>query len=170
MRLPYTMITLHTNFGDIQIELNKDKAPVSSRNFKKYCEDGFYNGTIFHRVIKGFMIQGGGLTELMDEKETRAPITNEANRGLKNLTGTIAMARTDAPHSATAQFFINLDDNDFLDHTAKTNNGWGYAVFGKVIMGMDVVYKIAELHTLSRMGHDDVPAETVMIERVTIEE
>lgn len=163
------MITLHTNFGDIQIELNKDKAPVSSRNFKQYCEDGFYNGTIFHRVIKGFMIQGGGLTELMDEKETRAPITNEANRGLKNMTGTIAMARTDAPHSATAQFFINLDDNDFLDHTAKTNNGWGYAVFGKVTMGMDVVNKIAEVHTLSRMGHDDVPAETVMIERVSIE-
>lgn len=169
MRQHYTLITLHTNFGDIQIELNKDKAPVSSRNFKKYCEDGFYNGTIFHRVIKGFMIQGGGLTELMDEKETRAPITNEANRGLKNITGTIAMARTDAPHSATAQFFINLDDNDFLDHTAKTNNGWGYAVFGKVTMGMDVVYKIADVHTLSRMGHDDVPAETVMIERVTIE-
>ncbi|GAL15554.1 peptidyl-prolyl cis-trans isomerase ppiB [Vibrio astriarenae] len=137
------MITLHTNVGDIQIELNKDKAPVSSRNFKKYCEDGFYNGTIFHRVIKGFMIQGGGLTELMDEKETRAPITNEANRGLKNTVGTIAMARTDAPHSATAQFFINLDDNDFLDHTAKTNNGWGYAVFGKVTMGMDVVNQIA---------------------------
>lgn len=169
MRLQYTMITLHTNFGDIQIELNIDKAPVSSRNFKKYCEDGFYDGTIFHRVINGFMIQGGGLTELMDEKETRAPITNEANRGLKNIAGTIAMARTDAPHSATAQFFINLDDNDFLDHTAKTNNGWGYAVFGKVTMGMDVVYKIAEVHTLSRMGHDDVPAETVMIERATIE-
>lgn len=169
MRLQYTMITLHTNFGDIQIELNKDKAPVSSRNFKKYCEDGFYNGTIFHRVIKGFMIQGGGLTELMDEKETRDPITNEANRGLKNVAGTIAMARTDAPHSATAQFFINLDDNHFLDHTAKTNNGWGYAVFGKVTMGMDIVYKIAQVHTLSRMGHDDVPAETVMIERVTLE-
>ncbi|ORT50049.1 cyclophilin [Vibrio sp. qd031] len=163
------MITLHTNFGDIQIELNKDKAPLSSRNFKKYCEDGFYNGTIFHRVIKGFMIQGGGLTKLMDEKGTREPITNEANRGLKNTVGTIAMARTDAPHSATAQFFINLADNDFLDHTAKTNNGWGYAVFGKVTLGMDVVYKISEVHTLSRMGHDDVPAETVMIERVTIE-
>ncbi|MDN2483580.1 peptidylprolyl isomerase [Vibrio agarivorans] len=164
------MITLHTNFGDIQIELNMDKAPVSSKNFKKYCEDGFYNGTIFHRVIKDFMIQGGGLTELMDEKPTRAPIANEANRGLKNTIGTIAMARTDAPHSATAQFFINLQDNDFLDHTATTNLGWGYAVFGKVSAGMDVVNRIAEVHTLSRMGHDDVPAETIMIERVTVEE
>ncbi|MGR5117442.1 peptidylprolyl isomerase [Vibrio astriarenae] len=164
------MITLHTNFGDILIELNMDKAPVSSKNFKKYCNDGFYNGTIFHRVIKDFMIQGGGLTELMDEKPTRAPIANEANRGLKNTIGTIAMARTDAPHSATAQFFINLQDNDFLDHTATTNLGWGYAVFGKVSAGMDVVNRIAEVHTLSRMGHDDVPAETIMIERVTVEE
>ncbi|WP_264876747.1 peptidylprolyl isomerase [Vibrio agarivorans] len=164
------MITLHTNFGDIQIELNMEKAPVSSKNFIKYCEDGFYNGTIFHRVIKDFMIQGGGLTELMDEKPTRAPIANEANRGLKNNIGTIAMARTDAPHSATAQFFINLQDNDFLDHTATTNLGWGYAVFGKVSAGMDVVNCIAEVHTLSRMGHDDVPAETIMIDRVTVEE
>ncbi|CAM4350300.1 peptidylprolyl isomerase [Vibrio agarivorans] len=164
------MITLHTNFGDIQIELNMEKAPVSSKNFIKYCEDGFYNGTIFHRVIKDFMIQGGGLTELMDEKPTRAPIANEANRGLKNTIGTIAMARTDAPHSATAQFFINLQDNDFLDHTATTNLGWGYAVFGKVSAGMDVVNCIAEVHTLSRMGHDDVPAETIMIDRVTVEE
>jgi peptidyl-prolyl cis-trans isomerase B (cyclophilin B) len=164
------MITLHTNFGDILIELNMDKAPVSSKNFKKYCNDGFYNGTIFHRVIKDFMIQGGGLTELMDEKPTRAPIANEANRGLKNTIGTIAMARTDAPHSATAQFFINLQDNDFLDHTATTNLGWGYAVFGKVSAGMDVVNRIAEVHTLSRMGHDDVPAETIMIERVAVEE
>ncbi|MGL6312645.1 peptidylprolyl isomerase [Vibrio sp. WXL103] len=164
------MITLHTNLGDIHIELNKDKAPVSSRNFKRYCEEGFYTGTIFHRVIKGFMIQGGGLTELMDEKATRAPITNEANRGLKNTIGTIAMARTDAPHSATAQFFINLADNDFLDHTAKTNLGWGYAVFGKVTAGMDVVNKIAEVDTLSRMGHDDVPAEHIVIERVTVEQ
>jgi peptidyl-prolyl cis-trans isomerase B (cyclophilin B) len=138
--------------------------------FSSYARlDVDYDGTIFHRVIKGFMSQGGGLTELMDEKETHAPIINEANRGLKNTVGTVAMARTDAPHSATAQFFINLDDNDFLDHTAKTNNGWGYAVFGKVTMGMDVVHKIAEVDTLSRMGHDDVPAETVMIERVTIE-
>ncbi|MDR9829012.1 peptidylprolyl isomerase [Vibrio sp. FNV 38] len=162
------MITLHTNFGDIEIEVNLDKAPVSAKNFKKYCEDGFYNGTIFHRVIKDFMIQGGGMNELMDEKPTRAPIANEANRGLKNTIGTIAMARTDAPHSATAQFFINLADNDFLDHTATTNLGWGYAVFGKVSAGMDVVNQIAQMHTLSRMGHDDVPAETIMINSVTL--
>lgn len=115
------MIIFHTTHGDIEIELNLDKAPVTSKNFKKYCEDGFYEGTIFHRVIKGFMIQGGGMNELMDEKPTRAPIVNEANRGLKNTVGTIAMARTDAPHSATAQFFINLDDNDFLDFTGKNN-------------------------------------------------
>lgn len=162
------MIVFSTTLGDIEIELNLDKAPVTSKNFKKYCEDGFYDGTIFHRVIDGFMIQGGGLTELMDEKPTRAPIVNEANRGLKNTIGTIAMARTDAPHSATAQFFINLDDNDFLDHTGTTNQGWGYAVFGKVIAGMDVVNRIAKVHTLSRLGHDDVPAENIMINKVTV--
>ncbi len=113
------MIIFTTNLGNIEIELNMDKAPVSSKNFLKYCQDGFYEGTVFHRVIKGFMIQGGGFTESMQEKTTRVPIANEANRGLKNIIGTIAMARTDAPHSATAQFFINLADNDFLDHTAQ---------------------------------------------------
>ncbi|MEF1206444.1 peptidylprolyl isomerase [Photobacterium damselae] len=162
------MIILTTNIGDITIELNLDKAPVSSKNFKKYCEDGFYEGTIFHRVIDGFMIQGGGYCADMEEKPTRAPIVNEANRGLKNTIGTIAMARTDAPHSATAQFFINLDDNDFLDHTGTTNLGWGYAVFGKVIAGMDVVNQIAKVKTTSKFGHDDVPCETITIEKVTI--
>lgn len=162
------MIIFTTNFGDIEIELNVERAPVSSKNFLQYCEEGFYEGTIFHRVIDGFMIQGGGHTEDMKEKPTRAPIVNEANRGLKNTIGTIAMARTDAPHSATAQFFINLDDNDFLDHTATTNQGWGYAVFGKVSAGMDVVNNIAKVHTTSTRGHDDVPLDTITISKVTI--
>ncbi|MGF1702473.1 peptidylprolyl isomerase [Photobacterium makurazakiensis] len=162
------MITFTTNFGDIDIELNMDTAPVSSKNFLQYCQDGFYTGTIFHRVIKGFMIQGGGFTKNMQEKPTRAPIVNEANRGLKNTIGTIAMARTDAPHSATAQFFINLENNDFLDYTATTNQGWGYAVFGKVTAGMDVVNNIANTYTTSKNGHDDVPLDSIIIEAVTI--
>ncbi|WP_076411922.1 peptidylprolyl isomerase [Shewanella sp. UCD-KL12] len=162
------MITFTTNFGDIEIELDMETAPVSSKNFLKYCEDGFYEGTIFHRVIKGFMIQGGGFTADMDEKPTRAAIVNEANRGLKNIKGTLAMARTDAPHSATGQFFINLGNNDFLDHTGTTNAGWGYAVFGAVTAGMDVVRKIEKARTTSKMGHDDVPREAIIIEKVTI--
>ncbi|MCK6264529.1 peptidyl-prolyl cis-trans isomerase [Vibrio sp. ZSDE26] len=164
------MITLHTNLGDISIELDIATAPVSAKNFLRYCQDGFYNGTIFHRVIKGFMIQGGGYTEKLEEKSTRIPIVNEANRGLRNLTGTIAMARTDAPHSAAAEFFINLADNDFLDHTATTNKGWGYAVFGRVTAGMEVVKNIAEKETASRNGNDDVPCETIIIENVSIKE
>ena len=164
------MIVFTTNFGDIEIELNMERAPVSSKNFLKYCEDGFYEGTIFHRVIDGFMIQGGGHTEDMREKETRDPIVNEANRGLKNTIGSIAMARTDAPHSATAQFFINLDDNDFLDHTGTTNQGWGYAVFGKVSAGMDVVNNIGKVLTGTKKGHDDVPLDTITITKVTIKE
>lgn len=162
------MIVFTTNFGDIEIELNMERAPVSSKNFLKYCEEGFYEGTIFHRVIDGFMIQGGGHTEDMREKETRDPIVNEANRGLKNTIGSIAMARTDAPHSATAQFFINLDDNDFLDHTGTTNQGWGYAVFGKVSAGMDVVNNIGKVLTGTKKGHDDVPLDTITITKVTI--
>lgn len=162
------MIILSTNMGDIEIELNMERAPVTSKNFLKYCQDGFYEGTIFHRVIKGFMVQGGGHTADMDEKPTRDPIANEANRGLKNVIGSIAMARTDAPHSATAQFFINLDDNDFLDHTATTNMGWGYCVFGKVTAGMDVVKKMAVVRTTCKRGHDDVPSEPIVIEKVTI--
>ncbi|MCC4800301.1 cyclophilin [Enterovibrio norvegicus] len=162
------MIILSTNFGDIEIELDMDKAPVTSKNFLKYCEEGFYDNTIFHRVIKGFMIQGGGFTAKMKEKPTREAIGNEANRGLKNVTGSIAMARTDAPHSATAQFFINLEDNHFLDHTATTNQGWGYAVFGKVTMGMDVVNNIGNAMTTRVAGHDDVPMDPIVIQSVTI--
>jgi len=164
------MIILSTTYGDIEIELNMEKAPVSSKNFLRYCQEGFYEDTIFHRVIDGFMIQGGGHTEDMTEKETHAPIANEANRGLKNKTGTIAFARTDAPHSATAQFFINLDDNDFLDHTAKTNNGWGYAVFGKVTAGMEVVNNIGKAMTGTKKRHEDVPLDAIKIEKVTIVE
>ncbi|PSW06574.1 peptidylprolyl isomerase [Photobacterium lipolyticum] len=162
------MIIFTTNLGDIEIELNMERAPVSSKNFLKYCQDGFYDGTIFHRVIKGFMVQGGGFTEDMQEKPTRDCIANEANRGLKNVIGTLSMARTDAPHSATGQFFINLANNDFLDHTATTNAGWGYAVFGKVSAGMDVVNKMAEAKTTSKYGHDDVPCEAIIVEKVII--
>lgn len=145
-----------------------EKAPVSSKNFLQYCEEGFYEHTIFHRVIKGFMIQGGGFTAKMKEKPTRDPIVNEANRGLSNVLGTIAMARTDAPHSATGQFFINVGDNTFLDHTATTNNGWGYAVFGKVVAGIEVVKEIEKVKTATIAGHDDVPKEAIVIEKVTI--
>lgn len=162
------MIIFTTNVGDITIELNKQKAPVSAKNFLKYCQDGFYEGTIFHRVIKGFMIQGGGYTANMKEKPTRAPIVNEANRGLKNVIGSITMARTDTPHSATAEFFINVADNDFLNHTATTNAGWGYAVFGQVTAGMDVVNKIAKVKTTSIRDYEDVPKEPIVIEKVTI--
>ncbi|WP_192022020.1 MULTISPECIES: peptidylprolyl isomerase [Shewanella] len=164
------MITFTTNLGDICIELDMEKAPVSSKNFLQYCKDGFYEHTIFHRVIKGFMIQGGGFTAKMKEKPTRDPIVNEANRGLSNVLGTIAMARTDAPHSATGQFFINVADNTFLDHTATTNNGWGYAVFGKVIAGIEVVKEIEKAKTATIAGHDDVPKTPIIIEKVTIAE
>lgn len=162
------MITLHTNYGDIVIELDFDKAPKTAANFKQYVEEGFYNGTIFHRVIDGFMIQGGGLTEDMEQKQTRAPIENEADNGLKNLTGTLAMARTNDPHSATAQFFINVKDNTFLNHSAKTSQGWGYCVFGKVVDGMDVVNKIKGVKTGTKGHHADVPQEAVTIERAVI--
>lgn len=165
-----TTITLITNVGNIEISLNQQKAPVTARNFIQYCRDGFYNDTIFHRVINGFMIQGGGHTEDLVEKPTRDPIVNEANRGLKNTIGTIAMARTDAPHSATAQFFINLADNDCLDYTATTNSGWGYTVFGNVTAGMDVVNHIAQVNTTTTQGHEDVPCSAIVIEQVTINE
>ncbi|WP_025822382.1 peptidylprolyl isomerase [Shewanella marina] len=164
------MIIFTTNFGDIQIELDMENTPVTAKNFLKYCQDGFFEGTVFHRVIKGFMIQGGGMTADMHEKPTRDPITNEANRGGSNVIGTIAMARTDAPHSATGQFFINTANNSFLDHTAKSNNGWGYAVFGQVTAGMDVVKQIEKVKTTFRAGHDDVPVEPIVIEKVTIVE
>ncbi|MGL4517773.1 MAG: peptidylprolyl isomerase [Shewanella sp.] len=162
------MIIFSTNVGDISIELDFERAPVTAKNFMRYCQEGFYEHTIFHRVIKGFMIQGGGFTAKMREKPTHDPIVNEANKGLSNTLGTIAMARTDAPHSATAQFFINTANNDFLDHSAPTNNGWGYAVFGKVVAGLDVVQRIEGVNTTTVAGHEDVPREPIIIEKVTI--
>jgi peptidyl-prolyl cis-trans isomerase B (cyclophilin B) len=157
------MIILHTNHGDITLELNYEKAPKTAANFEAYVKDGFYDGVIFHRVIDGFMIQGGGFEPDMLQKDTKDSIENEADNGLTNDTGTIAMARTMDPHSASAQFFINLSDNSFLNHTAKTSQGWGYAVFGKVTEGMDVVNKIKQVKTTSRAGHQDVPVEDVII-------
>ncbi len=164
------MITLHTNHGPIEIELDHENAPISATNFEQYARDGFYDGTIFHRVISGFMIQGGGFDANMQQKEVREPIQNEANNGLKNENGTLAMARTGDPHSATAQFFINVKDNDFLNHSAESGQGWGYAVFGKVIGGMDVVDKIKAVPTGSKGGHQDVPNDEVIIERAEVAE
>ena len=163
------MVTLHTSMGDISLELDAEKAPKTVANFLQYARDGFYDGTIFHRVINNFMIQGGGMTADMAQKQTRAPVDNEANNGLKNKTGTVAMARTNDPHSATAQFFINVSDNGFLDHTAPTAQGWGYAVFGRVTAGMDVVEKITAVATGNKGFHQDVPKEAVTIERVTVD-
>lgn len=162
------MITLHTNYGDIELELDFDKAPKTSANFKQYAEDGFYDGTIFHRVINNFMIQGGGFTEDMEQKGTRSPIDNEADNGLTNVTGSIAMARTMDPHSATAQFFINVKDNDFLNFKSKDAQGWGYCVFGKVTNGLDVVEKIKKVKTGNHGPHQDVPVDSVVIEKVTV--
>ena len=162
------MIVLHTNAGDITLELDFEKAPISAANFKQYAEEGHYDGTIFHRVIDNFMIQGGGFEPGMKQKSTRAVIQNEADNGLRNDTGTIAMARTMEPHSASAQFFITLTDNDFLNHSGKTSQGWGYAVFGKVTAGMDVVDTIRTCTTGTRAGHQDVPLEDVIIESVTV--
>ena len=162
------MIKLHTNLGVISIELNHEKAPITAANFEQYVKDGFYNGVIFHRVIKGFMIQGGGMTPDMGEKATRDSIQNEAQNGLKNDKYTIAMARTQAPHSASAQFFINTKDNDFLNHTSPSLHGWGYAVFGKVTDGFDVVDTIEDVATKRHGYHDDVPVDPVIIEKVEI--
>jgi peptidyl-prolyl cis-trans isomerase B (cyclophilin B) len=163
------MITLHTTYGDIVLELDAEKAPITTANFLAYARDGFYDGTIFHRVIDNFMIQGGGFTPDMQQKPVREPIRNEADNGLRNATGTIAMARTGEPHSATAQFFINVSDNDFLDHRAPTAQGWGYAVFGRVVAGMEVVEKIKGVKTGRTGFHQDVPTESVVIERVSVE-
>ena len=160
------MIRLKTSLGDIALELDEAAAPKTCENFRQYVSDGFYDGTIFHRVIKGFMIQGGGFMADMMQKATREPIENEAKNGLSNLTGTVAMARTMQPHSATAQFFINVNDNKFLDHPGQ--DGWGYCVFGKVVEGMDVVNHIKEVATTSRAGHQDVPAEPVVIEKAEL--
>lgn len=164
------MITLHTNFGDIKIELNTEKAPKTCENFLAYANDGFYNGTIFHRVIDGFMIQGGGFDQDMNQKAGKPPIENEADNGLKNTVGTLAMARTMDPHSASSQFFINVKDNDFLNFSGKNAQGWGYAVFAEVVDGMDVVNKIKGVRTGSHGMHQDVPAEPVVIENVTVAE
>lgn len=161
------MVKLLTNFGEITIELNAEKAPITVANFLQYVDNGFYNGTIFHRVIDGFMVQGGGFDSNMKQKESAAEITNEADNGLTNDIYTIAMARTSAPHSASSQFFINVGNNEFLNHTATTASGWGYCVFGKVTAGMDVVDKIRKVATGSRQGHQDVPVENVVIESAT---
>ncbi len=162
------MILMKTNYGDIKIQLDHEKAPITAKNFEDYVREGFYNGLIFHRVISNFMIQGGGFEPGMKPRQTKAPIQNEANNGLSNMTGTIAMARTMDPHSASAQFFINVKDNGFLDYTAPNTQGWGYAVFGKVVEGMDVVNKIKDVATTMRAGHQDVPVEDVIIESAEI--
>lgn len=167
----HPLVKMKTNFGDITIELNKEKAPKSVENFLTYVKDGFYEGTIFHRVISGFMIQGGGFTQDYKQKPTHASIDNEADNGLKNLRGTLAMARTNMPHSATSQFFINVVDNDFLDFRSPTKEGWGYAVFGKVTQGMDVVDKIRKTPTGSGGPFPtDAPQEPVVILKVTVEQ
>ncbi len=161
-------VLLKTNKGDITLEIDAEKAPKTAENFLNYVNDGFYDGTIFHRVINNFMVQGGGFEVGMKQKETQAPIENEANNGLKNEVYTIAMARTNDPHSATAQFFINIQNNDFLNHTNPTPNGWGYAVFGKVVDGTDVVDTIKTVKTGSKGFHQDVPVEDVIIESATV--
>ena len=166
-----TQVTIKTSVGDIQLELNDEKAPITVENFKAIASSGYYEGTIFHRVINGFMIQGGGLTADMSNKSSgTGPIQNEANNGLPNDRGTIALARTMDPHSATSQFFINHKDNAFLNHTGETSQGWGYAVFGMVTEGMDVVDQIAEVATGSSGAYQDVPEEVITIESVTISE
>ena len=162
------MIKLHTNQGVIGVELDADKAPESAKNFLAYAQAGHYDNTVFHRVIKGFMVQGGGFEPGMKQKPCNAPIKNEADNGLKNDCYTLAMARTSDPHSATAQFFINVADNDFLNFTAPSGNGWGYCVFGKVVEGTDVVDKIRAVKTGSKGFHQDVPVEDVIIERAEI--
>ena len=162
------MVILHTNFGDIKLELDAAKAPDTVNNFLQYVRDGFYDNTIFHRVIDGFMIQGGGFTSDMEQKATRAEIQNEAHNGLKNMAYTIAMARTPNPHSATAQFFINVKDNNFLDFTEPSARGYGYCVFGQVVEGRDVIDRIKVVPTGNRAGHQDVPTETVLIEKAEI--
>ena len=162
------MVKLHTNFGTITIELNAEKAPVTVENFLQYVKDGFYNNTVFHRVIDGFMVQGGGFEPGMNEKPTREQIKNEADNGLKNDKYTIAMARTPNPHSASSQFFINVADNSFLNYTSSTPQGWGYCVFGKVVEGQDVVDQIKKVKTGNKAGHQDVPVEDVIIESAEV--
>lgn len=164
------MIVLQTTYGDISVELDHEKAPKTAANFEQYVRDGFYDGTLFHRVIEGFMVQGGGFDEDFNQKPTRDPIENEADNGLANEKGTLAMARTQDPHSATAQFFINVADNTFLNHSGKSIQGWGYCVFGCVVDGMDVVEKIKNVETTRRGMHADVPAQDVIIEKAYVKE
>lgn len=163
-------ITMQTNKGTFVMELYPDKAPKTVENFLAYAKEGFFDGTVFHRVIPGFMIQGGGFTPDMQQKPTKAPIAIESDNGLKNDLGTVAMARTMDPNSATAQFFVNVKDNGFLNYTAPTTQGYGYTVFGKVIEGMDVVHTIEKVATGNKAGHQDVPNEAVVIEKATVEE
>jgi peptidyl-prolyl cis-trans isomerase B (cyclophilin B) len=162
------VVKLHTNYGEITLELDAEKAPITVANFLEYVENGFYSNTIFHRVIDGFMIQGGGFEPSMSQKPTNAVIKNEANNGLLNKKYTVAMARTPSPDSASSQFFINIADNDFLNFTAPTSQGWGYAVFGKVTAGIEVVDQIRKVKTGSKNGHQDVPVEPVIIERAEV--
>ncbi|RLA07766.1 MAG: peptidylprolyl isomerase [Gammaproteobacteria bacterium] len=162
------MVILETNQGNIKIQLYSKEAPISCKNFENYIKNGFYDGTIFHRVIKGFMVQGGGMDADMNEKKTSDPIKNEADNGLKNSTGTLAMARTSDPDSATAQFFINVNDNMFLNHSSKTTDGWGYCVFAVVTEGMDVAHKIEQMTTGNKGFHQDVPTESIIIEKAYI--
>ncbi|WP_347988699.1 peptidylprolyl isomerase [Methylomonas sp. AM2-LC] len=164
----HTKVKLTTSLGIITIQLEDEKAPVSSANFLEYVKQGFYNGTIFHRIIPGFMAQGGGFDQSFAQKTTNAPIKNEADNGLKNKRGTLAMARTSDPNSATAQFFINYKDNGFLDYTSATASGWGYAVFGEVVEGMDVADSMAKQATGNRNGHQDVPKTDIVIEKAEI--
>ncbi len=164
------MIKLHTNYGDITLELDSEKAPITVQNFIDYVNSGHYDNTIFHRVIDGFMIQGGGFEPGLVQKQTRAPIRNEASNGLKNDKYTVAMARTSDVDSATAQFFINVADNDFLNHSSPTPQGFGYCVFGKVVEGMDVVDKIKKVRTGNRGGHQNVPLENVLLEKAEVVE
>ena len=162
------MVKLQTNFGVIALDLDPERAPETVKNFLAYVESGFYSNTVFHRVIDGFMVQGGGFEPGMRQKPTRGTIKNEAGNGLKNDSYTIAMARTSEPHSASSQFFINVKDNDFLNHTAPNSQGWGYCVFGKVVQGQDIVDKIKRAKTGSRGGHADVPVEDVVIEKAEV--
>ena len=161
-------VVLHTNMGQIKLELDEESTPKTTANFLQYAEEGFYSNTLFHRVIDGFMIQGGGLNPDMSSKETRDPIENEAQTGRKNAVGTIAMARTSDPHSATSQFFINVADNNFLNFKAETEEAWGYCAFGKVVEGMDIVQNISHVNTINRSGHQDVPERDVVLERVDL--
>jgi peptidyl-prolyl cis-trans isomerase B (cyclophilin B) len=164
------MVELHTNHGVIKLELDAEKAPKSVENFLSYVKAGHYDNTVFHRVIDGFMIQGGGFEPGMKQKPTQGPVDNEANNGLKNVKGSVAMARTNDPHSATAQFFINVNDNDFLNHSSPTPQGWGYTVFGKVVEGLEVVDAIRKVKTGSKGFHQDVPVDDVIIEKAVVAE